>query len=63
VLKALGARNTRYAKDGAEALNIANLFPIDITLIDGIEFTEFIRPHSVPSHHHDDGAFKASQDD
>ena len=50
VLKALGARNVRYAKDGAEALNIAKLFPIDIALIDwdmplidGIEFTEFIR--------------------
>lgn len=50
VLKALGARNPRYASDGAEALTMAKSYPIDIALIDwdmpvidGIEFTNFIR--------------------
>lgn len=50
VLKALGARNPRYAIDGGEALTLAKSYPIDIALIDwdmpvidGIEFTNFIR--------------------
>lgn len=50
VLKALGAGHTRYATDGAEALNMAKSYPIDIALIDwnmpvidGLEFTNFIR--------------------
>ncbi len=50
VLKALGARNPRYARDGAEALNIAKNYAIDIALIDwdmplidGLEFANFIR--------------------
>lgn len=55
MLKALGARGPRYAKDGVEALNMAKIYPIDIALVDwdmpvvdGIEFTEFIR-HSDDS--------------
>jgi len=50
VLKALGAKSIVYAKDGAEALSIVKITPIDIVLldwkmpvIDGIEFTRFIR--------------------
>lgn len=50
VLKALGARSPHFAADGAEALNMAKLYPIDIALIDwdmpvidGIEFTKFVR--------------------
>jgi len=55
VLKALGARRPHFAANGAEALDLAKHYPIDIALIDwnmpmidGIEFTQFIR-HSEDS--------------
>ncbi len=50
VLKALGVRKIVYAKDGAQALEVLKTADIDIVLldwnmpiVDGIEFTRFIR--------------------
>ena len=55
ILKALGARRPHFASNGIEAMDLARNFSVDIALIDwdmplvdGIEFTKFIR-HSEDS--------------
>jgi len=55
VLKALGAPHPHFAANGVEAMDLTKNFPVDIALVDwdmplvdGIEFTEFIR-HSEDS--------------